>query len=223
MQFTKLAVSVCALMLAPAAAMAAESWDLTPLSSVADESGFGTLYDSLSSNFAAGSGGFSGTVDSRVYVDALPASQVTFVFDVTMSGTVYTPMQDMTIAAGAGQNDLRITEIAGGTNGYVSGTTTNVPDNADAYNNDFPTVDELFYEWVSSTMGSSDRATLFVTTTGAVDVGQVNVAFQDAGGASGLVLAPVDNDSDPDLNVPEPASLLLFGAGACAALRRRRH
>jgi len=221
MQLTKVVLGVCALVMVPAAAMA---YDLTPLSSVADESGFGTLHDSMSSGFASGSGSFSGTIYSRVYVDALPASEVTFVIDVVMADLVFTPMSDMTIGAGAGQNDLRITEIMYGTNGYVSGTTTNVPDNADAYDNAFPIVDELIYEWLGANeMGSGDRATMYITTTGAVDVGVVDVALQDGGGTSALVFAPVDDPGQEDLNIPEPASLLLFGVGVCAALRRRRH
>jgi len=74
----------------------AQAVSLLPLSSVADESGFGTLHDSLSSPFTGG--GFEGVLDSRVYVDAVPASQVTFVFDLQM-GLALSSVSDLTIAA----------------------------------------------------------------------------------------------------------------------------
>ncbi len=193
---------------------------LVPLSTVVDESGFGTLHDSLSSPFNGGD--FVGTLDSRVYVDTIPATQVTFVFDLQVT-LAFSGVWDMTIAATGIQNDLRIGEIIGGTNGYISGTTTNDPDNVDAINNVYPVLDELFYEWLSGNeLTTGSRATLYITTTGAVDIGVVSAAIHDGGTASALVLAPVDNPSSPDMNVPEPVSLAILGAGGCLVLLRRR-
>ena len=207
----------------------ATTTDLTPLTVVADETGFGTLFTSLGPlafSSVYGELAYSGTITSRVYTDVPtpPVSAVTFVWDIQIDGTANTPVEDVTIAATGTQLDLRIGEIIAGTNGYISGTTTEVPGTAEATNNVFPTVDELFYEWLAgNTIGANDRATLFVTTTGAVDVDQVSVAFQDLGGASALVLAPVDDPDNPDMNVPEPATLTLLGLGFAAFLRRRRN
>ena len=188
--------------------------DLTPLVSVADESGFGTLYDSLAPQaFVSEYSTYSGTITSRVYTDTpdLPANAVTFVWDVMMDGTSILPVEDMAIASTGAQLDLRIAEIIAGTNGYVSGTTTNIPDTAEATDNVFPTVDDIFYEWIGANLlGANDRATLYVTTTAEVDIGQINVALQNAGGSSALILAPVDDPNNPDMNVPEPASIALF-------------
>ncbi len=194
--------------------------DLTPLSSVPNEGGFGIQIGSLSSPYAAG--GFFGVLDSRVFVDALPASQVTFVYDLQVTVAV-TEVVDLSIAATGVQNDLRIGEIIAGVNGYVSGTTTKIPNSATAWDNTFPTVDELVYEWNSGNgLLSGGRSTLYVQTSGAVDIGQVSAVVQDTGTATALVLAPVDDPNQPDLDVPEPASLMLLGAGGLALLRRRR-
>jgi hypothetical protein len=210
-----LAVFVAAIISGPAMADT-----LLPLSTEVDESSFGTLFESMSSPFAGG--GFNGTLDSRVYVDATPASEVTFVFDLQI-GTAFTGISELSIAATGLQNDLRIGEIISGVNGTVSSTTTNIPDLADAINNAFPIVDELLYEWLTaSELFSSERSTLYVTTTGAVDVGVVSAAIQDGSTASALVLAPVDDPSAPDMNVPEPTSMVVLGLGALALIRRRR-
>ena len=194
---------------------------LTPLTLVGDELGFGTLYDSLSVSYTGGD--FTGTMESRVYVDALPASQVTFVFDLQVT-LAATGVWDLAIAATGVQDDLRIMEIIAGENGCVTGTTTNIPDNADAYNNTYPVADELIYGWLSGNEIVSDgRAIMYVTTTGAVDVGQVGATIQDGGVANVMVLAPVDNPDTPDLSIPEPATISLLALGGMAMLRRRRH
>ena len=217
MRKTVALAAVAALITLSSAAPAAT---LIPLSVEVDESSFGTIYDSLSSPFVGG--GFNGTLDSRVYVDALPASEVTFVFDLQV-GLAFTGVSEMTIAATGLQHDLRIGEILAGTNGYVSGTTTNVPDAADAIDNAYPIVDELIYEWIAlNELLTGDRAVLYVTTTGAVDVDVVSAAIQDGDTASAEVLAPVDDPSNPDMNIPEPATMGLLVLGACACLCRRK-
>ena len=94
---------------------------------------------------------------------------------------------------------------------------------ADANNNAFPVVDELIYEWIGANeMFSGEGATMYVTTTGAVDVGVVSAAIQDGSTAFAEVLAPVDDPSAPDMNVPEPASIAVLSLGAVALIRRRR-
>ncbi len=203
--------------------------DLTPLTAVADETGFGTLHSTLGPQaFSSvyGEYAYSGTITSRVYVDSIVTfnDAVTFVWEVQIDGTANTPVEDMTIAAAGAQLDLRIAAIIAGTNGYITGSTNVVPAIAEARNNDYPTADELFYEWASgSQIGPDDSATLYVTTTGGVDVGQVDVAFQDLGGATATVLAPVDDPDSPDMNIPEPATLTLVSLGFVAMLRRRRN
>ena len=213
-------VVVCALVLGIAGAAQADS--LLPLSTVADETGFGTLYTSLVSPYTGGD--FMGTLTTRVYVDAVPATQVTFVYDLAVT-IALTGVQDLSIGAVFPENDLRILEILNGTHGYVTGTTTIAPDNADAYNNAYPDSDSLIYGWndtpVDHRLYSSDRAVMYMITSGAVDIGEVSAAIQDGGISVVKVLAPVDDPSTPDMSVPEPATLTLLVLGAMFIRRRR--
>lgn len=213
-----------ALILAAAIAItlagSARAVSLLPLSAVADESGFGTQIDSLNSPFSAAA--FAGVVDSRVYVDDTPASVVTFVWDVQITQAIPDlGVHDYSIAATGLQNDLRIGEVISGVNGYVSSTTTKIPSAVDAFDNPFPTADELVYGWAPDELLTGDRAVLYVQTTGAVDVGALSAAIQNGQSAAAVVLGPVDDPENPDLNIPEPATIALLGGGLLM-LRRRR-
>jgi len=195
---------------------------MLPLQGVADESGFGTLHDSLSSPFTGG--GFAGVLDSRVYVDAIPASTVYFVWDLQVT-LAASPVSDLSIASvGAEQYDLRIGEIIANIpqHGYIQDPARKVPDQADAIDRVFPDPDEVAYTWLGANeLGTGDRSTVYVKTSGAVDVGQINAAIQDGGVANLLCLAPVDDPSNPDLNIPEPATMALLVLGSVALIRRR--
>ncbi len=97
---------------------AASAVDLTPLTVVPDETGFGPLQQTLVSDYAGAA--FFGTLTSRVYHDPVPASQVTFVYDLSVTLAV-TQVVDLSMAATGLQDDLRIGEIIGGTNGIRHG------------------------------------------------------------------------------------------------------
>ncbi len=218
----RLALSAIVLCLC-ASTLTADSvvYDLMPLTSSVDESSFGTLQDTLVSNYAAVS--YSGTITSRVYTDTTttPGNTATFVWEITVDSGSATYVEDVTIAATGLQNDLRIMQIINGVNGYIAGT--DAPDVALATNNEFPAVDSLTYEWDSSDLlNKGETATLYVQVTGVTQLGQVNAALQDFGGSNATVLAPVDDPESPDLTVPEPATMALMGAGFLALLRRRR-
>ncbi|HSW45157.1 MAG TPA: PEP-CTERM sorting domain-containing protein [Phycisphaerae bacterium] len=198
----------------------AQATSLLPLATAANENGFGTLHASLSSPFTGG--GFRGVLDSRVYVNAVPATQVTFVLDLRIT-QAFTGVEDMTLAAvfANGDMDLRIGEIIGGVNGYVTSTTTKIPNSADAYDHVFPASDQLNYGWVGTNrLFTNSRAVMYVITSGAVDVGEISVAIQDGSTANARALAPVDDPSNPDMNIPEPTSLALLALGTLL-LRRR--
>jgi hypothetical protein len=206
------------------AAGSPDVYDLTPLSSAADESGFGTLQNTLVSPFAAL--GFSGTITSRVYTDTptTPGNVATFVWQI--DGDIGDPnsstyVEDVTIAAVGLQNDLRIMQIVNGVNGYIIGTDD--PDVALATNHDFPTADSLFYEWqAGDRLDPGETATLYVQVTGVTQLGEVNAAIQNFGGANATVLAPVDDPGSPDLTIPEPTTMALLGLGFVGLMRRRR-
>lgn len=196
-------------------------YDLMPLIPAADESGFGTLQASLSSPFAALL--YSGTINTRVYTDtaATPGNTATFVWEVIVDAESITPIEDVSIAATALQNDLRIMQIVNGVCGYITGTDD--PDTAIATNNDFPTPDSVFYEWgAADRLAAGETAVLYAEVTGVTQLGQVSVAIQDGGGANATVFAPVDDPNSPDLTVPEPTTTALLGLGLVALLRRRR-
>jgi len=226
MHSTKVAVCFCALVFGAAAAQGDPIiHDLMPLTPVADESVFGDPGNpDLSQSSPYVGGGFAGTLDSRVYFeDANPITWVTFVFDLQVT-LAAADVSEMKLVKTGIQKDLRIGEIAAGTNGYVeSPATTNIPDTAVAIDNGFPTADELIYDWlIGNEIPTGGRATLYITTTGAVDVGLVTAYIQDGGQAEAVALAPVDDPDSPDIGIPEPVSLMLFTAAACLALRRRR-
>ena len=204
--------------------------DMLPLQQVLDTSGFGTLYGSvLSSSFTGG--GFAGTLDSYVYVDQYPSTTTAyFVWDLQIT-LAAAKVANLTIAAdlGVGQYDLKIGEIIAniGQHGVIydplESPLRKIPDLADAINRIFPNPDEVAYTWLGANeLGTGDRATMYLKTSGAVDVGQINAAIQNGGVATVLVLAPVDDVSSPDLEVPEPVTLALLGIGSVALIRRRR-
>ena len=215
MHFARVATA-CTLVLAIVGT--AQATSLLPLTPVADESGFGTLYQSLTSPYTGS--GFKGTLYSRVYVDAVPASHVTFVYDlqVTLALTQVENLDIVPIIPP--EYDLRIGEILGGVNGYITSETTKVPTSADALNNVYPIADQLKYAWTGNKIPTGGRATLFVQTSGAVDIGQVSGTVQDGGTGNIQALAPVDDPGNPDMNVPEPASLVLLALGAFFIRRR---
>ncbi len=203
-------------------AATAATTSMLPLSSEVDESGFGILYETLVSPFGAVT--YNGTLTSRVYVDALPATQVTFVYDLQVNLSIPSlGVSEFSIAATGMEKDLRIGEILNGTHGTISGLTTNVPDAVDATNNVYPVVDELIYDWLGlNEVDAGERAVMYITTTGSVDVGQISAVIQNGGSSDVMVLAPLDDMSNPDMNVPEPATLAMIAAGCVGLLRRRR-
>jgi len=204
----------CVLALALVGTSQATELTMTP---VADESGFGTLYQTLSSDYTGS--GFRGVLTSRVYVDATPASQVTFVWDLYVT-LAFSQIENLTLAAVFPEHDLRIGEVLGGTNGYVTGGTTKIPDLAEAF--DYSSAsDVLSYTWdTGNKLATGDRATMYLITTGAVDVDQLSAAVQDTSIGYCKALAPVDDPSNPDLEVPEPMSLALLALGALFVRRR---
>ena len=205
---------------------------MLPLQQVLDTSGFGTLHDSLiDQDFIGGS--FRGTISSYVYVDQYPYTNTAyFVWDIQVT-LASSPVADMSIAAdlGVGQHDLKIGEIIAniGQHGVIydplESPVRKIPDLADAMNRVFPDPDEVAYRWLGANeIGTGERSTLYLKTSGAVDVEQINAAIRDGGVTTTtlLVLAPVDDPSSPDLEIPEPATLALLGIGSVALIRRRR-
>jgi len=200
----------------------ASAVSLLPLDTLANESGLGDVDYSLSDTFAAA--GYSGTIDSRVYTQGSPITQVTFVWDVQITGG-FSDIEDMTIsAATASDPDLDFSEIVGHLGlGYMTDLTVAdcVPDEVDAVNN--IEIDTLTYKWnTPGRPGNGERVILYLTTTGLVDIDTVIANLNDFGGTTADVLAPVDNPSDPDIGVPEPMTLSLMLAGGLFLCRRRR-
>jgi len=192
----------------------------------ADELGFGALQTQLTqvSNFTEAQNGlYFGTITSRVYTDTAtnPPTVATFVWEIYNDAGSLSYIEDLSIAAGPIQNDLRITQIINGVNGYIAGT--DMPDLAQATNNEFPIVDEIYYKWASPDhLEPGDTAILYVQVSGVTQAGLVDVGVQDFGGANATVVAPVDDPNSPDLTIPEPATTALLAVGFVGLLRRRR-
>lgn len=74
-------------------------------------------------------------------------------------------------------------------------------------------------------LGGSEAETFtwYIRTTGDVKLNFVDVRITDFGSTTIKSLSLVDNPGQPDLNVPAPAAVALFGAAfAATGLRRRR-
>ncbi len=209
---------------------------------MADETGLGTLHASLAPQpFASQLWpgiGFAGTVESRVYVNAT-FDVVTFIYEIVMDPivSVGSEVDNMQFARpDLTTPDLDFSEITAGTLGYlttgVNGPTTTpdaIPDTATVVDN--PSIDTLDFNWTSATNpgapGANDRAVLYVQTDGNVDSGEIRVLFTDFGSAAALVLAPLDDASNPDIStlVPTPtvfwAGIVMIGLGVLPRFRRR--
>ncbi len=172
---------------------------------------------------------YSGSITATVYGnDAIftpGLSDVVVVYDFLGTGEP-TPIEAMEFAVNGGNIDLNFAELDGGVMGRIDAL-SDVALIADPILtfNPGPANDSLLFEWGSAGLGDVFLAqgySWYTRTTGAIDLGLINVEVRNAGSVTTQTLGVIDDPSQPNLNVPAPGSLAVFGLAAGALFKRRR-
>jgi hypothetical protein len=136
-----------------------------------------------------------------------------------------TPIEEMEFAINGGNLDLNFAELDGGTMGRIDDLSDIALDFDPVLTfNPGPANDSLLFDWTTDGLGDvfvSQTYGWYTRTTGAIDLGLVDVQVRNAGSVVTNTIAVLDNPDQPNLDVPAPSAAALLGLGL-AAMRRRR-
>ncbi len=173
-------------------------------------------------------GAYNGAITATVYGNSpifTPGlTDVVVLYTFEGEGTP-TPIEEMEFAVAGGNIDLNFAELDSGIMGRIDDISDIYLDMDPVLTfNPGPANDSLLFDWSTETLGNpfvTEQYSWYTRTTGAIDMGLVEVQVRDAGSYVTQTLAVLDDPNQPNMDVPAPGSLALLGLSALA-LRRRR-
>ena len=181
--------------------------------------------DTIAFTGSAYTGSITATVygNSPIFTPGLTDVLVVYTFEGNGQPT---PIEEMEFAVAGGNLDLNFAELDGGVMGRIDDMSDiNLDSDPLLTFNPGPANDSMLFDWTTEGLGDpfvSQSYTWYTRTSGAIDIGMVNVEVRNSGSVITQTIAVLDDPSQPDLDVPAPGSLALMGLGAFI-IGRRRH
>ncbi|MFG0253123.1 MAG: PEP-CTERM sorting domain-containing protein [Phycisphaerales bacterium JB038] len=172
---------------------------------------------------------YSGAITATVYGDSAiftpDLTDVVVVYEFEGTGEP-TPIEAMEFAVNGGNIDLNFAELDGGVMGRIDSLSDVVlMDDPILTFNPGPANDSLLFDWGTPGLGDvlvTEYYGWYTRTTGAIDLGLISVEVRNAGSTQTQTLGVIDDPSQPNLDVPAPGTLAVFGLAAGAMFKRRR-
>ncbi|MEC9372548.1 MAG: PEP-CTERM sorting domain-containing protein [Planctomycetota bacterium] len=187
-----------------------------------------TTSNSLSVNFTAPLGAYSGTLTARVYgnqgTPGTGLNDVLVIYEFVGNGPDMIDEFEFGVDSGA---SLDFSDLLSATQGTIQDLSVGQGSPLVELTNGVATNTTQNFGFLAAGDGLGGPATTesfawYIRSGGDVQVNLVDVVARDFGNVTVQSLALVDIPGQPDLNVPAPGALALLGAAGVMGLRRRR-